>query len=151
MKCFIGTVAIIAMYNLLEDEFETHTLEDGKTAYIVEANDEKIEIWKNANENNLIEVDINEIVSNSIQLNFTKNRILEVLKKKANEHIESSYPLYKQININELKGYSEEDKNSMWIFINSIREETNNIENQINNATTLKQLKEIEKGVITNG
>lgn len=151
MKGFIGTGVNIAMYNLLEDEFEAHTLEDGKNAFIIEADDEKIDIWKNANDNNIVGFEVEDIVLNSIQIKFTKNRILEVLKKKVNERIESSYPLYKQININELKGYSEEDKNSMWIFINSIREETNNIENQINNATTLKQLKEIEKGVITNG
>ncbi|MFX4241506.1 hypothetical protein ACOL22_01810 [Aliarcobacter butzleri] len=147
MKCFIGTVAIIAMYNLLEDEFETHTLADGKTAYIVEANDEKIEIWKNANENNLIEVDINEIVSNSMQLNFTKKRILEFIDKKTSEFIYSIYPIHKQNNINELQRYTQEDKEEMWAFINNERERVENLELSIKNASTLKELKTIEEGL----
>lgn len=144
MKGFIGTGVNIAMYNLLEDEFEAHTLEDGKNAFIIEADDEKIDIWKNANDNNIVGFEVEDIVLNSIQIKFTKNRILEALRKKANEHIESKYPWHKQNNINELQGYSEEDKNSMWIFINSIRQETNNLEEQIKNALTLKQLKIIE-------
>jgi hypothetical protein len=144
MKGFIGTGVNIAMYNLLEDEFEAHTLEDGKNAFIIEADDEKIDIWKNANDNNIVGFEVEDIVLNSIQIKFTKNRILEALRKKANEHIESEYPWHKQNNINELQGYSEEDKNSMWIFINSIRQETNNLEEQIKNALTLKQLKIIE-------
>ncbi len=144
MKGFIGTGVNIAMYNLLEDEFEAHTLEDGKNAFIIEADDEKIDIWKNANDNNIVGFEVEDIVLNSIQIKFTKNRILEALRKKANEHIESEYPWYKQNNINGLQGYSEEDKNSMWIFINSIRQETNNLEEQIKNALTLKQLKIIE-------
>mgnify|MGYP000600246254 FL=1 len=144
MKGVIGTGVNIAMYNLLEDEFEAHTLEDGKNAFIIEADDEKIDIWKNANDNNIVGFEVEDIVLNSIQIKFTKNRILEALRKKANEHIESEYPWHKQNNINELQGYSEEDKNSMWIFINSIRQETNNLEEQIKNALTLKQLKIIE-------
>ena len=144
MKGFIGTGVNIAMYNLLEDEFEAHTLEDGKNAFIIEADEEKIDIWKNANDNNIVGFEVEDIVLNSIQIKFTKNRILEALRKKANEHIESEYPWHKQNNINELQGYSEEDKNSMWIFINSIRQETNNLEEQIKNALTLKQLKIIE-------
>ncbi len=144
MKGFIGTGVNIAMYNLLEDEFEAHTLEDGKNAFIIEADDEKIDIWKNANDNNIVGFEVEDIVLNSIQIKFTKNRILEALRKKANEHIESEYPWHKQNNINGLQGYSEEDKNSMWIFINSIRQETNNLEEQIKNALTLKQLKIIE-------
>ena len=144
MKGFIGTGVNIAMYNLLEDEFEAHTLEDGKNAFIIEADDEKIDIWKNANDNNIVGFEVEDIVLNSIQIKFTKNRILEALRKKVNEHIESEYPWHKQNNINELQGYSEEDKNSMWIFINSIRQETNNLEEQIKNALTLKQLKIIE-------
>ncbi len=144
MKGFIGTGVNIAMYNLLEDEFEAHTLEDGKNAFIIEADDEKIDIWKNANDNNIVGFEVEDIVLNSIQIKFTKNRILEALRKKANEHIESEYPWHKQNNINELQGYSEEDKNSMWVYINSIRQETNNLEEQIQNALTLKQLKNIE-------
>ena len=95
-------------------------------------------------DNNIVGFEVEDIVLNSIQIKFTKNRILEALRKKTNERIESEYPWYKQNNINELQGYSEEDKNSMWIFINSIRQETNNLEEQIKNALTLKQLKIIE-------
>ena len=105
MKGFIGTGVNIAMYNLLEDEFEAHTLEDGKNAFIIEADEEKIDIWKNANDNNIVGFEVEDIVLNSIQIKFTKNRILEALRKKANEHIESEYPWHKQNNINELQGY----------------------------------------------
>lgn len=147
MKGFIGTGVNIAMYNLLEDEFEAHTLEDGKNAFIIEADEEKIDIWKNANDNNIVGFEVEDIVLNSIQIKFTKNRILEALKKKANEHIENEYPLYKQNNINELQGYSEDDKNSMWVYINSIRQETNDLKERIKNALTLKQLKYIESEI----
>lgn len=147
MKGFIGTGVNIAMYNLLEDEFEAHTLEDGQNAFIIEADDEKIEIWKTANNNNIVGFEVEDIALNSIQMKFTKNRILEALKKKANEHIENEYPLYKQNNINELQGYSEDDKNSMWVYINSIRQEINDLEERIKNALTLKQLKYIESEI----
>ena len=144
MKCFIGVIASIAMFNLNEDEFESHFLKDGRRAFIIDATDEKISGWKEANENNLIDCSLEEIRTNSETLDFTKKRILEFINKKAGEYIFAVYPNYKQNNINELQGYSEEDKNSMWIFINSIRQETNNLEEQIKNALTLKQLKIIE-------
>lgn len=37
MKCFIGVIATIAMFNLNEDEFESHFLKDGRRAFVVDA------------------------------------------------------------------------------------------------------------------
>ena len=39
----------------------------------------------------------------------------------AQAEIQAVYPLWKQIYINELQGYTKDDKDAMWIFINNIR------------------------------
>ena len=79
MKCFIGVIASIAMFNLNEDEFESHFLKDGRRAFVIDATDEKISVWKEANENNLIDCSLEEIRTNSETLDFTKKRILEFI------------------------------------------------------------------------
>lgn len=147
MKCFIGVIASIAMFNLNEDEFESHFLKDGRRAFIIDATDEKISVWKEANENNLIDCSLEEIRTNSETLDFTKKRILEFINKKAGEYIFAVYPNYKQNNINELQGYTQEDKEEMWAFINNEREAVKNLELSVENASTLKELKTIEEGL----
>ena len=79
MKCFIGVIASIAMFNLNEDEFESHFLKDGRRAFVIDATDEKISVWKEANKNNLIDCSLEEIRTNSETLDFTKKRILEFM------------------------------------------------------------------------
>ena len=147
MKCFIGVIASIAMFNLNEDEFESHFLKDGRRAFVIVATDEKISVWKEANENNLIDCSLEEIRTNSETLDFTKKRILEFINKKIGEIISAVYPLYKQNNINELQGYTQEDKDEMWAFINNERETVKDLELSIENASTLKELKTIEEGL----
>lgn len=147
MKCFIGVIASIAMFNLNEDEFESHFLKDGRRAFVIDATDEKISVWKEANKNNLIDCSLEEIMTNSETLDFTKKRILEFIDKKTSEFIYSIYPIHKQNNINELQGYTQEDKEEMWAFINNERERVKNLELSIKNASTLKELKTIEEGL----
>lgn len=147
MKCFIGVIASIAMFNLNEDEFESHFLKDGRRAFVIDATDEKISVWKEANKNNLIDCSLEEIMTNSETLDFTKKRILEFIDKKTSEFIYSIYPMHKQNNINELQGYTQEDKEEMWAFINNEREMVKNLELSIKNASTLKELKTIEEGL----
>ena len=147
MKCFIGVIASIAMFNLNEDEFESHFLKDGRRSFVIDATDEKISVWKEANENNLIDCSLEEIRTNSETLDFTKKRILEFIDKKTGEFIFVVYPLYKQNNINELQGYTQEDKDEMWAFINNERETVKDLELSIENASTLKELKTIEEGL----
>ena len=147
MKCLIGVIATIAMFNLNEDEFESHFLKDGRRAFVIDATDEKISVWKEANENNLIDCSLEEIRTNSETLDFTKKRILEFINKKTAEFISAVYPLYKQNNINELQGYTQEDKDEMWAFINNERETVKDLELSIENASTLKELKTIEEGL----
>ncbi len=147
MKCFIGVIASIAMFNLNEDEFESHFLKDGRRAFVIDATDEKISVWKEANKNNLIDCSLEEIMTNSETLDFTKKRILEFIDKKTSEFIYSIYPIHKQNNINELQGYTQEDKEEMWAFINNEREMVKNLELSIKNASTLKELKTIEEGL----
>lgn len=147
MKCFIGVIASIAMFNLNEDEFESHFLKDGRRAFVIDATDEKISVWKEANKNNLIDCSLEEIMTNSETLDFTKKRILEFIDKKTSNFIYSIYPMHKQNNINELQGYTQEDKEEMWAFINNEREMVKNLELSIKNASTLKELKTIEEGL----
>lgn len=147
MKCFIGVIASIAMFNLNEDEFESHFLKDGRRAFVIDATDEKISVWKEANKNNLIDCSLEEIMTNSETLDFTKKRILEFIDKKTSEFIYSIYPMHKQNNINELQGYTQEDKEEMWAFINNEREMVKNLKLSIKNASTLKELKTIEEGL----
>lgn len=147
MKCFIGVIASIAMFNLNEDEFESHFLKDGRRAFVIDATDEKISVWKEANKNNLIDCSLEEIMTNSETLDFTKKRILEFIGKKTSEFIYSIYPMHKQNNINELQRYTQEDKEEMWAFINNERERVENLELSIKNASTLKELKTIEEGL----
>ena len=147
MKCLIGVTASIAMFNLNEDEFESHFLKDGRRAFVIDATDEKISVWKEANENNLIDCSLEEIRTNSETLDFTKKRILEFINKKTGEFVSAVYPLYKQYNINELQGYTQEDKDEMWAFINNERETVKDLELSIENASTLKELKTIEEGL----
>ena len=147
MKCFIGVIASIAMFNLNEDEFESHFLKDGRRAFVIDATDEKISVWKEANKNNLIDCSLEEIMTNSETLDFTKKRILEFIDKKTSEFIYSIYPMHKQNNINELQRYTQEDKEEMWAFINNERERVENLELSIKNASTLKELKTIEEGL----
>lgn len=147
MKCFIGVIASIAMFNLNEDEFESHFLKDGRRAFVIDATDEKISVWKEANKNNLIDCSLEEIMTNSETLDFTKKRILEFIDKKTSNFIYSIYPMHKQNNINELQRYTQEDKEEMWAFINNEREMVKNLELSIKNASTLKELKTIEEGL----
>lgn len=147
MKCFIGVIATIAMFNLNEDEFESHFLKDGRRAFVVDATDEKVAVWKEANENNLIDCSLEEIRTNSETLDFTKKRILEFINKKTGEFIYAVYPLHKQNNINELQGYTQEEKEEMWSFINNERKTVRDLELLLQNASTLKELKTIEEGL----
>lgn len=70
----------IALYNLAENECEIHTLEDAKTGFIISAEDDKISVWLEANENRVVECDSMELV-NSVQMVFSKTRLLNKIKK----------------------------------------------------------------------
>lgn len=89
--------------------------------------------WKNGdainyNERNGLKIEfITE--QDFIKNTETKDKYLNLkiieLKNEANKKIIDTYPLYKQININALEGYSEDDKKEMWDFINDIRKDCN--------------------------
>lgn len=147
MKAFIGLVANIALYNLSDIEFERHDLEGGRTGYLVDASDEKIAIWKEANSGNLEECEISLVTDNSTQMAFMKKRILDGVRTKSGESILEKYPLYKQNNINNLQGYGEVEKVEMWDFINETRDGVTVIENQILASVSLAELKKIEEGL----
>ena len=49
----------------------------------------------------------------------------EMIKREANLQIIEKYPLYKQLNISSLLGYTQEDKTEMETFINAIRNISN--------------------------
>ncbi len=66
------------------------------------------------------------------------------IKALCNNLIEAYYPTYKQININELQGYTEADKTAMWAFINAKRDRSNVLESEIEELTTIEAVKNYE-------
>lgn len=145
VKYFISEVPNIALYNLDENECEIHTLNDGKTLFIVDTTEEKIAVWVEANENRVVE--FSGWDGKSVQLDFTRARLVKKVRDNAAEAINALYPLYKQNNINELQGYTQADKDAMWIFINGQRDVSNTTEVHIAEAVSLKELQIIEEGM----
>lgn len=143
MKYFISEVPNIALYNLDDEECERHSLNDGKTLFIVDATDEKIALWVEANENRVVEFEGWD--GNSVQLDFTRERLVKKVRDNVAVAIDARYPLYKQNNINELQGYTQAQKEEMWQFINEQREHCNGVEMHIAEAVSLKELKSIEE------
>jgi len=144
MKYFVSDENI-ALYNLSEEECEIHTLQDGKTLFIVDASDEKIAVWMEANENRMSE--FSSWDGNSIQLDFTKKRLVQKVRDKVAAAINTLYPLYKQNNINHLQGYTQTQKDEMWQFINEQRDYCNKQEVRIAEAISLKELQTIEEEI----
>lgn len=142
MKYFTS-IENIALYNLSEEECERHTLKDGKTLFIVDASDEKIAVWMEANENRMSE--FSGWDGNSIQLDFTRERLVQKAREKVAVAIDTLYPLYKQNNINNLQGYTQTQKDEMWQFINEQRDYCNTQEVHIAEAISLKELQTIEE------
>lgn len=69
-----------------------------------------------------IEKYLPEYVAWKYQTKEKQDKILEI-KNAAGQKILDKYPYYKQLNINELQGYTQADKDSMWQFINQCRKE----------------------------
>lgn len=136
----------ISLYNLSEDECEYHTLEGGVSGFLVTADDEKINIWLEANENRCAECEGVEFL-NSVQMVFMRDKLLRKIRTKTNESIEGLYPLYKQNNINNLQGYTQEDKDIMWAYINNYRDICNAFEMRIEEAVSLREFKTIEEEI----
>ena len=142
MKYFVSQEEI-SLYNLEQEECEIHTLEDKKTLFIVSADEAKIATWIEANGNRVSEFSAWD--GKSVQLDFTKARLVQKLREKTSKAIEALYPLYKQNNINNLQGYTQEDKDAMWEYINNYRDICDQKEAAIAEAISLKELKIIEE------
>lgn len=84
-----------------------------------------------------------ELSPEHIVINSKINKIAEV-KALCNRLIEAEYKPYKQRNINELQGYTAEDKTAMWDYINSKRYRSNVIEAEIEALTTLEEVNNYE-------
>lgn len=76
-----------------------------------------------------------------------KVNLIKALKKKTFNLINEKYPNYKQININNLQNYTEEDKEKMWKFINRKREACNKTEEKIKRAKVIEILEKIEEKI----
>lgn len=59
------------------------------------------------------------------------------IRAKAESVILAAYPIYKQININALQGYTQVDKDAMWVVINAARANSNAKEAAIVAAATI--------------
>ena len=58
----------------------------------------------------------------------------------SNSEILAEYPIYKQININELQDFIQDDKDTMWTFINARRTKCNGLEDDIDAASTIAEV-----------
>lgn len=75
------------------------------------------------------------------QIEKLKQEKLTLLDNETQKFIYAKYPVHKQLNIiNPLNDYSEEDRNNMNEFINSIRSKNHSFVEQINNCTTKEEL-----------
>ena len=69
----------------------------------------------------------------------TPTAVLDALKSEKKRQIKAiaerlilgKYPIYKQLNITELQGYTEDERSEMWEYINSIREQSNTFESEV--------------------
>ncbi|MCG8333564.1 MAG: hypothetical protein MJE63_03545 [Proteobacteria bacterium] len=76
----------------------------------------------------------------TVSLEAVRAGIIKEIKDEAYDLITENYDLPKQMNINSLQGYSEQERTDMWAFINSIREQSKNKVTEVNNITSKDQL-----------
>jgi len=143
----------LALYNLEQDCVERHEVGDA-LVYRVEASQEELGLWLDAQTHEvfaLTEEQAHELLEHSEQLLLRKERILEKTRVIAQRKILEQYPIWRQINISELQGYTQEEKEVMWSFINTQRGWVDAIETEVNSSLSLVKLDEIEKGVVDYG
>lgn len=117
---------------------------ENKTGYYIVFNEEK-KIWEyeeneQTEQKRLIEEEKEKLEKNKT-LEELKQEKLNILDNETQKFIYAKYPIHKQLNIiNPLNDYSEEDRNNMNEFINSIRGKNHKFVEQINNCTTKEEL-----------
>ncbi|MBI3582366.1 MAG: hypothetical protein HY096_00265 [Nitrospinae bacterium] len=114
---------------ILGSDFRLQDDSDGKGAYIKE--------WKS------VYPKPTQTELDSVSLTVSKKLAIPQFKRKAQEEILAVYPIHKQININALQGYTQVDKDAMWQTINNIRNKSNNLEAQVNSATTVAEVEAV--------
>ena len=73
-------------------------------------------------------------IAQQAEADFPKVLAAKEAKEKANQHIESHYALYRQINISRLaQGYTQSDLNTMSTFIDAVRARCHQYEADIEN------------------
>ena len=103
-----------------------------------------------------LDADLTGLTKNEIQSNYDewnseteqwecnlttyKNAKKQEIKNQAQSEIINIYPLWKQININELQEYTEQEKTNMWTLINSKRSQSDTKESEVNALTTKTEL-----------
>ena len=150
---FFHASSNLALYNLEQDCVERHEVGDA-LVYRVEGTQEELEVWMGAQVHKitqLVEEEAYALLEHSEQLLLRKERILEKTRVIAQNKILEQYPIWRQINISELQGYTQEEKETMWSFINTQRGWVDDIEEAVNSSLSLVKLDEIEKGVVDYG
>jgi hypothetical protein len=82
-----------------------------------------------------------------INLDLLKESKINEVKREAGMKINEQYGFHKQININELQGYTQKDKDKMWNFINSIRDRANTMINEINSMSDKDKILDYESNI----
>jgi len=138
-----------AIHNLQDDEYEIFT-KDGEFLVVVNAVDEKLAVWREAQDVEFEEIDENSakvFIDESDQMKSYKPRLNSKLRSYFFDKIIQKYPIYKQNNINELQGYTQDDKDEMWAYIKALRDKSNELERRIIQSFSLKELNQIEMEV----
>lgn len=87
----------------------------------------------------------NEMKSPANILKLEKDRQKLMMQDHASSEIFSVYPIHKQLNItNAVSGYTTSDRDSMVTFIENVRSKCKSLEQQIDAATSIDQVRNIK-------
>lgn len=78
-----------------------------------------------------------------LSLTEVKQQKIAEIKRQCSEVINKTYPVYKQLNISNLSGHTQLDKDNMLVWIKDKRDKSNLHESQVNAATTIAEVNAI--------
>lgn len=109
---------------------------------IIPACDNKYLKWHDAETFDYIEemTDEEKSALDAQELAEAKAQQISDFKTATHAEIIAEYPIYKQININELQDFTQDDKDIMWKFINTKRDACNAFEEQINKCSSSDEI-----------
>lgn len=111
--------------------------------FIIRAVDDKFEIEMRDKTKQIPTEEELEVAMKAADFLNSRNRLMSEINMLASSEINKKYPIHKQMNISNLSGYTQADKDGMLAFILSIRNHNNTLEEQINKAANKEELDKI--------